>query len=223
MQKIDKTVVLSTEYEQWIDLLEQNQELHGNYTSSQHRFYIDVVMALYHCQNGLCAYTERKLCEDVYFEIINWQDGRYSGTLPKTEGQLEHFDPTLKKEKAWLWDNFLMVLGKANNDKGDRPVDAILKPDSPSYDPFVVLDYDYDLDEFIPHFDLTDNDQKRVQTMIETLCLNAAYVKLFRKPFLKEIKATIELGRKMTWADVREPKQFPTAFEMLRRTKITQQ
>jgi hypothetical protein len=55
--------------------------------------------------------------------------------------------------------------------------------------------------------------------MIETLCLNADYVKLYRKPFLKEIKAEIELGRTITWADVREPKQFPTAFEMLRKTR----
>jgi hypothetical protein len=220
MQKIDKTVVLSTVYQEWLNLLEQNQSSHGNYTSSQHRFYTDIAMALYHCQNGLCAYTERKLCEDGYFEAINWQDGSYSDTLPKTEGQLDHFDPTLKKEKAWLWDNFLMVLGKANNDKGEKPIDVILKPDAPNYEPFRLLDYDYDLDEFIPNLDLTDSEQKRVYTMIETLCLNAGYVKLYHKPFLKEIKANIELGRTISWADVREPKQFPTAFEMLRRVQL---
>ena len=222
MRKIDKSVVLSTVYEQWLHNLEQTQEPHGKYKSS-HEFYKDIVMSLYHCQNGLCAYTERRLCENESFDSSNWQIGQFTTNFPKTEGQLEHFDPTLKINKAYLWDNLFMVLGKANNDKGEKSIDMILKPDAANYDPFRLLDYDFVLDLFIPNTYLEPTEKERVKYMIDTLFMNADYVKLHRKPFLRKIKAQIELGRMMTWEDVEEPKQFPTSFEMLRRERTTNQ
>lgn len=222
MRKIDKSIVLSRVYEQWLHKLEQTQKPHGKYTSS-HKFYKDLVMSLYHCQNGLCAYTERRLYENKSFDSSDWQVGRFATDFPKTEGQLDHFDPTLKINKAYLWDNLFMVLGKANNDKDAKPIDPILKPDSLDYDPFELLDYDYDLDEFIPNIGLEPIQKERVRYMISTLCINADYVQLHRKPFLRKIKAQIELGKMMTWEDVEEPKQFPTAFEMLRREQTSNQ
>jgi hypothetical protein len=217
MRKIDKSVVLSSVYKAWLDTLEKP---HGSYTSSKHKFYGDIVMALYHCQNGLCAYTERRLCEDKYFELSNWQLGEYVSEMPSTEGELEHFDPTLKAEQCWLWDNLLMILGKANNQKGEKSVNTILKPDSPEYDPFRLLDYDFELDVFLPNLALETTEQERVKYMIETLCINAGYVKMYRKPFLKRIKAEIELYKNIEWNDLEEPRQFPTAFEMLKRTAL---
>ncbi|RDB05254.1 hypothetical protein [Runella aurantiaca] len=86
-----------------------------------------------------------------------------SSNCAKTEDELYHFDASLKNGKAWLWDNLFMVLGKANNDKDDKPIDSILKPDSPDYDPFRLLEYDYELDELIPNLGLHEDEQKRIQ------------------------------------------------------------
>ncbi len=221
MRRIDKSVVLSTIYAAWVHELEQNNKAHPAYSSTRFKFYTDIVMNLYHCQDGLCAYTERRLCESQVLGSVQWNAGKYISDCAKTEGELDHFDASLKNEKAWLWDNLFMVLGKANNDKGDKPIDSILKPDSPDYDPFRLLDYDYELDEFIPNLGLQEEEQKRIQRMIDTLCINAEYVKLHRKPFIRKIKQEIELGRITTWQEVDEPRQFPTAFEMLRRQRIS--
>jgi len=223
MRKIDKSGVLSTVYKQWLDNLEQTQKSHGRYSSSKRKFYKDIVMNLYHCQKGLCAYTERRLCEDKHFDAASWSLGKYTTETPDTEGQLDHFDPDLKKNKSWLWDNLFMVLGKANNGKGSKIVDDILKPDTADYDPFKLLYYDYEFDLFRPNETLGPLEEQRVQYMISTLCINADYVKLHRKPFLRKIKAQIELGKMMTWEDAEEPKQFPTAFEMLRREQALNQ
>ncbi len=221
MRKIDKSAVLSSIYAEWLHRLEQNNKAHPAYSSTTFRFYTDIVMSLYHCQDGLCAYTERRLCESQVLDFNLWKDGKYSFDCAKTEGQLDHFDAALKNGKAWLWDNLFMVLGKANNDKGEKSIDSIMKPDAPDYDPFLLLEYDYDLDEFIPNLELPEDLQRRIQRMIETLCINAEYVKLHRKPFIRKIKQEIELGHLTTWEEVDEPKQFPTAFEMLRRQRIS--
>jgi len=61
MKNIDKSVILSTAYKEWEENLEAKQLPHPAYNSSQGQFYRDIIMNLYHCQNGLCAYTERTL------------------------------------------------------------------------------------------------------------------------------------------------------------------
>ena len=137
-------------------------------------------MNLFHCQNGLCAYTERRLCPKEYYEVSKWKDGKYlSPPIPQINGQLEHFDESLKSKKAdeqgrkdWLWDNFFMVHSDTNTKKGAKSVDVILKPDSPDYDPFKLLAYSPETHLYFAHPDLEKSIQKRVNNMILILGIN---------------------------------------------------
>jgi hypothetical protein len=210
MKNIDKSVILSTAYKEWEENLEAKQLPHPAYNSSQGQFYRDIIMNLYHCQNGLCAYTERTL---VLTGLENhcWnQEGRYSADLPSHFGELEHFDESLKPDKGWLWDNLFMVDGKINRKKSSRGINNILKPDLPEYDPFLLLSYDHEKHVFFANTqntDLTEEDIKSINDMIDILGIN--YVKDWRrKEITSRIKA-IEFG--LEPAPLTE---FPTAFEM---------
>jgi hypothetical protein len=211
MRKIDKSIILSTAYKKWE---EEIVGKHPAYNSSNFKFYVDIVMNLYHCQHGLCAYTEKAITL-TGFEQDKWTEGgRYMGEMPAHYGELEHFDESLKTEKAWLWDNFFMVEGKINRQKHTESVDNILKPDSPHYDPFELLAYNQEEHIFYPNTEnpvLDEDTLKRIETMIHTLRLN--YVKDWRRKYLlKRIKA-IEFGLEPEPVD-----EYVTAFEMIRRS-----
>lgn len=214
MKKIDKSVILSKVYKDWEEELERNSKNHPKYSSSNFRFFVDIVMNLYHCQNGLCAYTEKELLstDENHFDIVSWsEEGKYlTNELPSHLGTLEHFDESLKTDKAWLWDNFFMVLSQVNGRKGTKPIDNILKPDSPNYDPFVLLDYNYEEHIFfanVKNTDLSDDEIVRINNMIKTLGLN--YVKDWRKKYISERIKAIEFGLEP------EPvKEYVTAYEM---------
>ena len=45
MQKIDKSLTLATEYKKWLDSINKKAK-HPIYTSSNHRFYYDVIANL---------------------------------------------------------------------------------------------------------------------------------------------------------------------------------
>ncbi|MFN8345045.1 MAG: hypothetical protein U0X91_08575 [Spirosomataceae bacterium] len=167
MQRIDKTLLLSSEYKQWEESM---TETHSQYNSSNNKYYYDVVMNLLHCQRGVCAYTEILLCSEDLYHSGHWKNGKYQIHKPEFSGALDHFNPLLKKEKGWLWDNFFIVQKDINDKhKQDKPVDYILKPDSASYNPFKLLEYDEQLHIFIANTDLDESLQNRINDMIELL------------------------------------------------------
>lgn len=221
MQRIDKSTVLANEYKLWEENLEANQTKHPPYNSSKHKYYHDIVANLFYCQKGLCAYSEAFLCPATFYQPENWQQGKYVG---KAEflGQLEHFDPELKANKAWLWDNLFMVHSDINTkQKGSKPVDAILKPDREGYNPFELLRYDEQEHKFYPNIEKVTDEatQQRIISMILVLGINFPPFIDLRRELLNKIKTGIEFGNE-TWQNARVS-QFPTAFEMLKK-KYTQ-
>lgn len=148
MQFIDKSdsQILSTEYKQWVDGLEKGNNVHPE--NSKYR--PDVVMNLLYCQKGVCAYTEMRLCASELVSKSKWKNGRYKEPPPDKFGSLEHFDPRLKIERFWKWENLFMVHSDINTKKGRRDVDDILKPDSPGYDPSNYWSTTLTLISFLP-------------------------------------------------------------------------
>ncbi|MEZ4888686.1 MAG: hypothetical protein R3E32_28430 [Chitinophagales bacterium] len=219
MRKIDKKCSLSIRYKKWEEGLEAKNKKHPKIDTSTKR-YADVVMQLFHCQDGLCAYTERRLCDSIHYEATKWKEGKYASSRPKRgiEGDLEHFDEKLKAKKKdkegikdWLWDNLFVVHPHINqNVKGSKSIDKILKPDREDYDPFELLDYDEEEHVYRPKKTLSKEDFQRVETMIETLGINHFYN--IRRDYLAEKLDFIQRGIN-SWEDFLIDR-FPTAFEM---------
>lgn len=219
MRKIDKQCLLSTAYKTWEENLENTQTPHPKYKSSNAKYYQDVRMQLYYCQDGLCAYTEIRLCDEDIYAKHHWKNGRYKSTnlTKQAQGQLDHFDENLKSKKGdtigkqdWLWDNFFMIDSEVNTRiKGSKPVDDILKPDSPTYSPFDLLEYD-EYHQFLPHRNLDHLTFERVKNMIEVLGLNS--IRRKREDYLLTTLNQL-FSEDKKWDDF-TPKQFPTAFEM---------
>jgi hypothetical protein len=220
MQRIDKTLLLSSEYKQWEESM---NETHSSYNSSNNRYYYDVVMNLLHCQKGICAYTEISLCDEEYYKIECWKDGKYQIHKPEFSGALDHFDPSLKESKGWLWNNFFVVQKDINDKhKRNQPVNDILKPDSDTYSPFTLLEYDERLHIFIANTDLDELIQSQINTMIETLGINLSWVTKKRKNHLRQIIEKVNLGG--SWQqEAANNYQFFTAFEMCRKKLQTQE
>lgn len=216
MRKIDKTTILSTVYKRWEETLEQRQEQHPDYTSSNFKYYLDVVMNLFYCQHGLCAYTEMRLCtEKLDFSPEHWQNGRYVRKKPDFSGQLDHFDSSLKARKAWLWSNLFMVQSDINvKIKHDQTVDHILKPDTEEYDPFRLLAYDAHTHFFIANPDLPEAEQQRITGMLKILGINFGPIRARRREVLMKQFAMIKFGV-VTWDDA--PDEFITSFDMCKR------
>ena len=213
MRKIDKSKILSTVYKKWEEALENNQEDHPQYEST-HRFYTDVVMNLYHIQDGLCAYTEKKILasEDNYTDD-RWVKGKCKTVKPNHLGQLEHFDPKLKNKQSWLWSNLFMVLNEVNHRKSDKATDLILKPDNPNYDPYELLDYDFDKHIFFANVKsgkLNQSEIDRINNMIDVLGIN--FVKDWRKKYVSERIKALQFG-----LDPDPAEEYMTAFEITRR------
>jgi hypothetical protein len=176
-------------------------------------YYDDVVMNLLHCQKGVCAYTEMLLCNSRLLTEDNWKNGKYKTTHPDHFGDLEHFDPRLKKERFWDWGNLFVVHSDINRLKRDKEVDDILKPDSPAYDPKELLEYDEYTHIFIPHTEIEDeNVVERIRRMIEVLQINHDTVRHERETFLKKAFKSYELGQSV------EIDRFFTAYEMAKET-----
>jgi hypothetical protein len=220
MQKIDKTQLLSSEYKKWEESM---GELHNPYNSSNNRYYYDVVMNLLHCQRGVCAYTEICLCDEEYYQTGYWKGGKYRFEKPEFSGALDHFNPLLKKDKGWLWENFFVVQKDINDKhKRNKIVDDILKPDTPSYNPLALLEYDELSHIFIANTDLDESSQKRINDMIEVLGINLSWVRKNRKTHLQKIIQIIESGGEWEHEALRNH-QFFTAFEMCRKKLQTQE
>ncbi|MEA5461247.1 hypothetical protein VB796_19445 [Arcicella sp. LKC2W] len=213
MRKIDKTTILSTAYKNWEESLSE----HPEYNSSKNKFYYDVVMNLFHCQQGLCAYTEQLLCISTFYDGQNWKDGIYQKPQNwSVKGQLEHFDSTQKKTKGWLWDNFFMADTDVNTKiKRTKPVNNILKFDHPNYNEFELLEYDSQRHIFIANTDLEEAVQEQINEMLFTLGVNHEPVRTVREDYLEyKIRAILNLIN--TWENINII-QFPTAFEFCKR------
>lgn len=229
MRKIDKNCDLSTAYKQWEENLEQNNLPHPKYNSSKGKYYWDIVMQLFRCQNGLCAYTEQALCNPELFSEENWQDGSYKVQPPSQDGrtgELEHFDETLKSKKAdiegrkdWLWDNFFVVDATINERKGKKAIDPILKPDEEDYNPFDLLEYNVETHHYLPKKNLEKTTQERIRSMISVLGINQVNPK--RKKELQRLFREYWLKGQQQFEVASE---FPTAYEfcknMLQEGKI---
>lgn len=226
MRRIDKSKILSKAYKTWEKDLEENNTLHPKYshTKTREAYYLDIVMNLLNCQNGICAYTEMSLCNPKDYDEDNWKDGKYNASKPEKFGQLEHFDESLKSKKGkagkkdWLWDNFFMVHSDINTIvKRSKSVDSILKPDTKKYDPFHLMKYNPTTDFFIPNDEsLTIEEQKRVATVIETLGINFDIVVNKRRKYLIMNSKSLEFAY-LTNYEEPEPKEFITAHEMIKR------
>jgi len=207
MRKIDKGKILSTKYKQWVDKLNRDKVKHPNNRNKP--YYCDVVMNLLHCQKGVCAYTEMEICDPELLNDNNWENGRYKLTDAGQFGELEHFDHNLKKSKFWEWENLFVTAPKINRRKGIKEVDYILKPDSPEYDPTVLLEYDIDKNVFIPHRRIKEKTiRDRIRRMIDVLQLNWDGVHRKRKRFLKEVFESQFFEQPI------KINQFFTAYEM---------
>lgn len=175
-------------------------------------------MQLYLCQDGLCAYTEQSLCQSAIYATTNWKNGRYIAEIPtqKPLGSLDHFDPTLKANQAWLWSNFFMINFEVNSSKikGSKPVDPILKPDRDGYDPFELLEYDMQLHTFRPNEKLESAEFEKVENMINVLGIN--HIDEDRKDLLSKTLRLIYTCH-WTWDEAEtKTRQFPTALKMCR-------
>lgn len=208
MKKIDKSNVLSTQYKAWADALVGD---HPKYSSS-HKYVKDIKMSLLACQNGLCAYTEELLCDPDLITHNNWSDeGKYNKELDNQNllnGDLEHFDCSLKETQAYLWDNLFMVNSNINcRVKGTKAINPILKPDTIDYDPYKYLQFDDKLNLFIPNNDLSGEEKIDIEEMIITLGLNSNRFK--RAKQIKSLKEDFELG-----LELNEPQEYITSWKM---------
>ncbi len=176
MRKINKSTILSQKYKEWVEGLEKDK--HPEYNSSNNKYYLDIKMSLLHCQEGLCAYTEQMLCDVAYIDSVNWSRGKYSKVLTQEEknsiqGDLEHFDESLKEKNAWQWDNLFIATTHNNcRIKGTKAIKTILKPDSEAYDPYKYLTFDSEEGIFGANGSLNDIEKEDVEYMIRTLGLN---------------------------------------------------
>jgi hypothetical protein len=213
MRKINKTTILSTAYKNWEEALVARPE----YDSSKNKYYYDVVMNLFHCQQGLCAYTEQLLCIEGFYDAKNWKKGVYQKPDNwSVKGQLEHFDATKKQKQEWLWDNFFMADTDVNTKiKRNNSVHEILKFDRPDYDEFQLLEYNSNEHIFIANTELDESDQEKINEMLFILGVNHEPVRTVRAEYL-EIKLRSILLELDTWEDIKI-NQFPTAFEFCKR------
>jgi len=216
MKKIDKSVILSKNYEQWAASL---GEEHPSYDRSKNKYYNDVRMSLLYCQNGLCAYTEEQLCDKKLLTPDNWDNEKYATPLDNhknlVNGDLEHFDESLKEKQAWLWDNLFFVHGDINRKvKCSQAIQEILKPDAPHYDPYEYLAFDYKHNLFVANASLTPQVQDDVECMIRTLGINANGFK--RKKLIQRLVKAFENEMELD-----EPDEYITAWNMTRQQLLS--
>ena len=211
MQKINKSKILSKNYEKWLETLKGKE--HPKYNSSSNKYYNDIKMSLLYCQNGLCAYTEQELCDEKFIVSSNWGKEKYKTILSKLDkdsiqGDLEHFDENLKPKNGWLWSNFFVVSTHNNcRIKHTRSIiKDILKPDDKNYDPYKYLEFDFETGVFSPLITLSIQDKAYVKYMIETLGINCIYSQ--RKKYIEDL-----IERRDVCLDVK-PYQYPTAWNM---------
>lgn len=201
MQKIDKSSnsILSTKYWAWLKKLNTKGEEHDK---NYRYYYDDIVMNLYKCQSGVCAYTEMFICIPELYDNSNWVKGRYR--IPDAIeynredhlGEMDHFDAENKKTEYWNWDNLFMIDAKINSIKFNSSAIAYLKPDLPDYTPEKYFDYDDQTHRYVPNVEIENiTIVDEIQYMIDkVLCLNHGVVKNERRDYINLIKAKKQRG-----------------------------
>jgi hypothetical protein len=193
MRKIDKDYsdILSTKYKSWVDTLEANGTKHP----LSRTYYDDVAMELYRCQDGVCAYTERWICPRELYDGALWVDGKYvtddSAEYRRVDhaGEMDHYDPLLKEDQYWLWNNLFMIDATVNSRKDNKPVLNYLKPDLDDYSPEKYFEYDEKTHRYIPNTDLDNTTRTEIQYMIDNvLFLNHGVVRNDRRDLINDIK-----------------------------------
>jgi len=197
MQKIVKSKeTLPSNYKTWLSEVQD-----GN--KDFRYYYDDIVMNLYKCQQGVCAYTEAYICPMPLYEANNWTTGKYiipdEAEFSRVDhrGELDHFDPENKKIQYWNWDNLFMIDSKINNIKSNKQVFHYLKPDLNDYTPEKYFEYDDETHRFIPNTDFEDeNIVSEIKYMIdEVLCLNHGVVRKDRENYINELKDKKQRGQ----------------------------
>lgn len=215
MRKLDKTKVLATAYKEWLNNLEQEQKNHPEYKSSN-EFYIDVVANLLWIQDGLCAYTEQFLFDPVELGEENWKEGKFGKGKFEFFGHLEHYDESLKENKGWLWSNLFIAHSDINTKrKGSKAVRYALKPDADNYDPFYLLQYDFNSHRFLPNIDRELDEQDNILHDINVLGLNYQPVVQDRKIQLNTLIEEVRLKKKSLQEARVTLREYRTAFQML--------
>ncbi len=200
MQKIDKSkATLPKTYLAWLAINNKGEEANKNFRN----IYDDIIMNLYKCQNGVCAYTEAFICPLELYNNTNWITGKY--IIPDEaefnridhRGELDHFDSAGKKVQYWNWDNLFMIEAKINSVKKNKPVIDYLKPDLVEYTPEKYFEYDDQTHRFIPNTDINDaNIVSEIKYMInEVLCLNHGVIRIDRENYIDELKDKKQRGQ----------------------------
>jgi hypothetical protein len=213
MRKIDKSIHLATSYQAWVKNFNDKGHSHVPY-SSKHKYYMDIVGNLLWVQKGLCAYTEMYLSDITTLDPTKWKAGR----IAKFDfmGHLDHYDCTLKDSKGWEWSNFFVAHSDVNvKHKGAKKVNSLLKPDSPSYEPFFYLQYDFKTHNFLPNVNREDGLQDQILEDINALGLNYKPIIDYRKEYLVPIIDDVLLGKKSIKDAHSSLFKFYTAFEMI--------
>ncbi len=211
MRRIDKRKILSSIYKKWLDKLNSDKKKHPRYSNT---YYTDVVANLLHCQKGVCAYTEMIVCNPEQVKENHWNGGRYIAKKIAKLGDLEHFEPRLKEDRFWEWDNLFVIHPTINVIKRDNDVDDILKPDSPGYNPFELLEYNERTHHFKHHPGIEDEDvKKRIKQMLKVLQVNHDTVCYERETYLNRMAMN-----RMLEQDIK-PDRFFTACEMVEKKR----
>ncbi len=213
MRKIEKDLNLAFAYKRWLDRLDKSGKNHPEYTSSNNKYYYDIVANLLWVQKGLCAYTEMYLINAENVSPDKWTNGKFI----KFEfmGQLDHFDPKLKKDNGWDWGNFFVVHTDVNiKRKRDKILHGIIKPDKFDYNPFDFLEYDFKQHNFLPNRKKDLKNQQLILDDINALGLNFQPIIDYRKEYLNPIINDVQFEI-LTIEEARKKlNKFYTAFEM---------
>lgn len=213
MRKIDKTQIFATKYKQWLDKLALESKEHPAYNSSDGKYYYDIIANLIWAQQGLCAYTERKLQDHAPFIATNWENGRYKKC--EFAGHLDHYDNTLKVKYGWLWDNLFVIDADVNvKRKRSNTPNGILKPDLPTFNPIELLEYDLSNHFFIPNRNLDFAVQELVKQDILYLGLNFQPISDIRREYLSPLIERVKYQQQTFDEMYKQLNQFFTAFEM---------
>jgi hypothetical protein len=208
MRKLTKTRQIPG-FDEWY-----NQNPSKKYNSPNGDFYYSIVRNLFSIRDGLCAYTERRLCpKKHYVGLTEFSGNEKSGF----DGNLEHFDASLKGSNGWQWDNFLMAHTDTNRRKNNKPVNYILKPDSADYDPNFYLSYNYEKHLFHANTEnLTSEEIIRVNGMIVLLGISFDSVVDDREKYFEEMISQVEF-KLADWQDFEgKVDRFYTAFKMIK-------
>jgi hypothetical protein len=230
MRRIDKSIHLSLNYFTWLEQITLGGNVHPKWKNKTIRnsYHKEVIMNLYHCQDGLCAYTEKRLCRQYLFSADKWVDEKYTyENKPEHDGHPDHYNNTLKKDRAWSWDNLFMTHVVVNNNKGIKATLDYLKPDNINYNPFTFFLYNFDfhLYEVKQNENLTNAQIEEIEHQIkDVLFLNHDPIIGDRETLYKVINQLLEYYNN-DWNRVLDKicklgmYEFPTLIEFIRLEK----